>query len=269
MTGQCPPAKNLGGWRSVAAVTRRTQPHIMSAEHEFPNTRWSVILEAQDEDSALRHRALEQICHTYWRPIYAFARGQGLAPSDAEDLTQDFLSCLLDKQAFEKVAANKGKLRAFLRVATKNHLRNHWRKASAQKRGGQATILSLDYEDAERRISAQIPDEDSPDRLFDRQWGLNLLNRTMERLERVYTSEGKGEVFAVLKDVIGVKSGGPSHRELAAQLGMSESGAGVAIHRLRKRYRRLLKEEIALTLDDESEEAVEQELQYLFGLFAS
>ncbi len=241
----------------------------MSAEHEFPNTRWSVILEAQDDDSALRHRALEQICRTYWLPIYGFARGQGLSPSDAEDLTQNVLSSLLDKQAFAKVAAEKGRLRSFLRVATKNYLRSEWEKAKAQKRGGGATVLSLDYEDAERRISQQVSDEDSPDRLFDRQWGLHLLERTMERLESVYVSEGKGALFEGLKDVIGLKRGGPRHQDLGTELGMSESAVGVAIHRLRKRYRRLLKEEIALTLDDESEEAVEAELQYLFGVFSS
>lgn len=241
----------------------------MSADHEFPNTRWSVILDAQDDDSGLRRRALEEICRTYWRPIYAFARGQGLVPSDAEDLTQNVLSRLLEQQAFEKVAEGKGKLRSFLRVATKNYLRNEWRKEKTQKRGGCATVLSLDYEDAERKISLQVVDEDSPERLFDRQWGLDLLSRTMDRLERVYVSEGKSNVFAVLKDVIGIKAGGPRHKDLASELGLSESGVGVAIHRLRKRYRRLLEEEIALTLDDESEEAVEKELQYLFGVFSS
>lgn len=241
----------------------------MPADHKFPNTRWSVILEAQDDDSALRHRALEQICRTYWLPIYAFARGQGLAPSDAEDLTQDVLSCLLDKQAFEKVSAKNGKLRSFLRVATKNYLCNEWKKANAQKRGGGATVLSLDYEDAEQRISLQVLDDDSPDRLFDRQWGLNLLRRAMGRLEHLYVSEGKGRVFEALKDLIALKGGGPRHKDLATELGMSESAVGVAVHRLRKRYRRILKEEIALTLHDESEAAVEEELRFLFGVFSS
>lgn len=241
----------------------------MSADHKFPNTRWSIILEAQDDDSALRHRALEQICRTYWLPIYAFARGQGLTPSDAEDLTQDVLSRLLDKQAFEKVAAKRGKLRSYLRVATKNYLRNEWEKAKTKKRGGGATVLSLDYEDAEQHISLQVLDDQSPDRIFDRQWGLNLLRRAMERLDTTYETEGKGTVFASLKDLIGLKGGGPRHKDLAAQLSMSESAVGVAVHRLRKRYRRILKEEIALTLDDESEEAVEEELRFLFGVFSS
>jgi RNA polymerase sigma factor (sigma-70 family) len=245
----------------------------MHQDQAFPNTRWSVILQAQGSDSEVRNRALEQICRTYWLPIYAFARGQGLAPEDAEDLTQDVLSGLLDKGAFEQVAAERGKLRSFLRVATKNALRDDLRKAKRLKRGGGATVLSLDYEDAEQRCSAVAlgaVDEQSPDKLFDRHWGRHLLNHTMERLGATYTGEGKAEVFAALKGVLGhLDSSGPSYRDLAAELGMSEGAIKVAVHRLRKRYRRILKEEIALTLEDESEAAVEEELRYLFGVFAS
>jgi RNA polymerase sigma-70 factor (ECF subfamily) len=241
----------------------------MSADHEFPNTRWSVILQAQGSDSALRHRALEQICRTYWLPVYAFARGQKLSPADAEDLTQNVLSDLLDKRAFVNVTAEKGKLRSFLRVATKNTLRNDWKKARRLKRGGGATVLSLEYEDAEQRCSLEATDEETPEKIFDRHWALNLLHRTMDRLEATYVGEGKGAVFSTLKDVLGQKGGGPRYRDLAESLAMSEGAIKVAVHRLRKRYRRILKEEIALTLHDESEEAVEEELRYLFGVFSS
>jgi len=253
-------------------LTAYPDPTPMHADQAFPNTRWSVILQAQGSDSELRNRALEQICRTYWLPIYAFARGQGLAPTDAEDLTQCVLSGLLDKGAFEQVTASKGKLRSFLRVATKNALRDDWRKAARLKRGGAATVLSLDYEDAERRctaVSLSAVDNDSPDKLFDRHWGRHLLNQTMERLEATYTGEGKGDVFAALKGVLGhLDGGGRRYQDISAELGMSEGAIKVAVHRLRKRYRRILKEEIALTLDDESEAAVEEELRYLFGLFA-
>ena len=167
----------------------------------------------------------------------------------------------------------KGKLRSFLRVATKNALRDDWRKANRQKRGGGATVLSLDYEDAEQRCSAvslEAVDAQSPDKIFDRHWGLHLLNQTMERLEATYTGEGKAAVFAALKGVIGHRgSGGPRYQDLATGLGMSEGAVKLAVHRLRKRYRRILKEEIAMTLDDESEAAVEEELRYIFGVFAS
>ena len=241
----------------------------MPSDHQFPNTRWSIVLQAQGDDSELRHRALEQICRTYWLPVYAFARGQGLPPADAEDLTQNVLSDLLNKQAFDSVTAEKGKLRSYLRVATKNYLRNDWKKANRQKRGGGAMALSLDCEDAERRSSLEAADDETPEKLFDRHWGLNLLHRTMDRLEATYVGAGQGPVFAVLKDVLGQKGGGPRYQDIAEQLGMSESAIGVAVHRLRKRYRRILKEEIALTLDDESEQAVEEEVQYLFGVFTS
>jgi RNA polymerase sigma-70 factor (ECF subfamily) len=238
-------------------------------DHQFPNTRWSVVLQAQGSDSAVRHRALEQICSTYWLPIYAFARGQGLAPADAEDLTQNLLSDLLNRQAFEKVAAEKGKLRSFLRVATKNYLRNDWKKARRLKRGGEATILSLDYEDAEARCALEAIGGETPERVFDHHWGLHLLHRTMERLEAHYVGEGKGGLFAALKGVLGQNGGGPRYRDLAGELGMNEGAIKVAVHRLRKRYRTTLKEEIALTLDDQSEAAIEEEIRYLFTLFAS
>jgi RNA polymerase sigma factor (sigma-70 family) len=240
----------------------------MHQDQAFPNTRWSVILQAQGSDSGERHRALEQICRTYWLPIYAFARSQGLAPPDAEDLTQTVLSGLLDRGSFEQVAAEKGKLRSFLRVATKNALREDWRKGKRLKRGGGATMLSLDYEDAERRCSMEVTDGETPETIFDRHWGLNLLERTMDRLQSLYSGEGKSEVFDALRDVLGQGRGQQNYEDLAASLGMSEGAVRVAVHRLRKRYRRILKEEIALTLDDENEEAVEDEIRYLFGIFA-
>jgi RNA polymerase sigma-70 factor (ECF subfamily) len=107
----------------------------MTPDDQFPNTRWSIVLLVQGDDSGARDRALEQICRAYWLPVYAFAKGLGLQPSDAEDLTQNVLTRLLDRKAFDKVGAHKGKLRSFLRVATKNYLRDEWKKAKAQKRG--------------------------------------------------------------------------------------------------------------------------------------
>ncbi|MHC5066479.1 MAG: RNA polymerase sigma factor [Planctomycetota bacterium] len=241
----------------------------MRVDQEFPNTRWSMVLQAQDQDSSLRDRALEQICRTYWLPIYAFARGQGLKPADAEDLTQNVLTNLLDQNAFERVAAERGKLRSFLRVAAKNYMHNEWKKATRQKRGGGVTVLSLESMNAEQRCSLDHADEESPERIFDRHWAINLLHRTMERLEAVYVGEGKGALFEAIRDVLGENPGTLSYKERGKQLGMSEGAIKIAVHRLRKRYRRILKEEIALTLDDENEEAVDEEIRYLFGVFAS
>jgi RNA polymerase sigma-70 factor (ECF subfamily) len=240
----------------------------MNPDHQFPNTRWSVIIDAQGSDSGLRDRALEQICRTYWLPIYAFARGQELAPDDAEDLTQDVLASLLEKGGFEKVAEDKGELRSFLRVATKNVLRNDWKKAKRQKRGGGAMVLSLDYEDAEQRCVLDAIDDESPDKIFDRHWGINLLQRTMDRLEVSYCGRGKADLFKAIKPILGQSGTGVRYQDLAEQLGMGESAVKVAAHRLRKRFRRTLKGEIALTLGDESEEAIEEEISYLFGVFA-
>lgn len=240
----------------------------MSSDHDFPNTRWSVVLGAQDPDSELRQRALEHICRTYWLPIYAYARGHKLSPADAEDLTQTVLADLLKKQSFERVGAQKGKLRSFLMAVTKNQRRKEWRDASRQKRGGGQPVLSLDFENAEERCSLEPIDDESPEILFDRHWGAHLLKRAMERLEAVYLAEGKPDVFTTLRDVLGQGRGEASYAELSADLGISEGATRVAAHRLRKRYRRLLKEEIALTLDEDDPETVEEEIRYLFGVFS-
>jgi RNA polymerase sigma factor (sigma-70 family) len=240
----------------------------MPHDSPFPDTRWSVVLQAQGVDSAVRRRALEEICRTYWMPVYAFARGQGLTPPDAEDLTQQVLAGLLDARAFEKVAPEKGQLRTFLRVVTKNALRNDWKKAGRTKRGGGMKILSLDHEAAEACLELEAVDGESPDRIFDRHWGLTLLQRTMERLEAAYVREKKQPLFDALKDVLGRGGGGPRYQDLAAELGMSEGAVKVAVHRLRQRYRTLLREEIIRTLDDPREEAVEAEIRHLFGVFS-
>ena len=240
----------------------------MSSSYDFPNTRWSVVLGAQDPDSALRQQALERICRTYWLPIYAYARGHKLSPADAGDLTQIVLADLLAKEAFEQVGEGKGRLRSFLMAVTKNHLRKGWRDASRQKRGGGQPVLSHDFENAEQRCLLEPVDEESPETLFDRHWGADLLRRAMERLQAVYRAEGKPEAFAALRDVIGQGRGEFSYAELAGKLGLTEGATRVAAHRLRKRYRRILKEEIALTLDEDTPEAVEDEIRYLFGVFS-
>jgi RNA polymerase sigma factor (sigma-70 family) len=239
----------------------------MKSGSQFPATRWSVVLQAGDIDSEVRARALEDICRAYWMPVYAFARGQGVGPEDAEDLTQDVLAGLLKAEAFASVGPEKGQLRNFLRVVTKNTLRNNWRKSRRQKRGGAIQKFSLDHAAAEASWELEAADGESPDRIFDRHWGISLLQRTMERLESSYARDNKQPLFAALRDVLG-RGGGPRYQDLAAQLGMNEGAVKVAVHRLRQRYRTLLREEIALTLDDDSEAAVEAELRHLFGVFS-
>jgi DNA-directed RNA polymerase specialized sigma24 family protein len=153
-------------------------------------------------------------------------------------------------------------------VATKNALRNDWKAAKRQKRGGGAFVLSLDCADAEQRCVLDAIDDESPDRIFDRHWGINLLQRTMDRLEVSYAGRGQADQFAALKSILGQSGTGVRYQDLAEQLGISESAVKVAAHRLRKRFRGTLKEEIALTLDEEGEEAIEEEIRFLFGVFA-
>lgn len=240
----------------------------MSLESPFPNTRWSVVLQAQGDDSGVRRRALEEICRAYWMPVYAFLRGQGVSPADAEDLTQEVLAGLVNPGAFGNVAPEKGRLRTFLRVVTKNALRNDWKKQAREKRGGRVKMLSLDHEAAEASLDLEAVDGESPDRIFDRHWGMSLLQRTMERLAETYARERKQPLFDALKEVLGRGGGGPRYQYLAAQMDMREGAVKVAVHRLRQRYRTLLREEIIRTLDDASEAAVEAEIRHLFGVFA-
>lgn len=226
------------------------------------------MLQACGDDSDARDRALEQICRSYWMPVYAFLRGQGVSPADAEDLTQEVLAGLINPGAFGNVAQEKGRLRTFLRVVAKNTLRNDWKKQAREKRGGRVKMLSLDHEAAEACLDLEAVYGESPDRIFDRHWGISLLQRTMERLEAAYVREKKQSVFAALKEVLGRGGGGPRYQDLAVQLGMSEGAVKVAVHRLRQRYRALLREEIVMTLDDASESAVEEEIRHLFGVLS-
>jgi RNA polymerase sigma factor (sigma-70 family) len=241
----------------------------VNLEHPFPNTRWSLILEAQGSDSELGQRALEQICQSYWLPIYAYARSRGLAPADAEDLTQNVLAHLLKAGAFRQVDESKGKLRTFLMVATRNFLKNEWKKAGRIKRGGGAPVISFDCEEAEELCAFELADAETPEKSFERHWAINLLHQVMERLEATYVGEGKGELFAELKEVLGQRVVGNRYKDLGDRLEMSEGAIKVAVYRLRKRYRRILEEQISHTIDDPSEAAIAEEVNYLFGVFAS
>ena len=209
--------------------------------------------------------ALEQLCRTYWFPLYAYVRRRGQAKADAEDLTQAFFARLLEKNFLAGLDAERGKFRAFLLTALKHFLANEWDKARAQKRGGGEVPLSLDWQTADTKFQVAATNEPSPDRAFDREWALALLGRVIERLQAESETEGKGKVFAQLKSFLMAGQGESAQAEVAKALGMEEGAVRVAIHRLRKRYRQLLRDEIANTLSDPA--MVEEEMRALFGAF--
>jgi len=224
------------------------------------------VLTAREQDSR-SGEALETLCRAYWYPLYAFIRRQGSAPADAEDLTQGFFARFLEKHYLKSVNPDKGKFRSFLLASLKHFLANERDRVRTKKRGGGAIHLSLDAATAETRYLQEPIDAMTPEKIFDREWALTLLELVLARLRRDFRDEDKAALFEELKVVLTAGKGAVSHAEIAAKLGMSEGAVKVAAHRMRRRYRELLKEEIAQTVT--GPEQVEEEIRALFSVFSS
>lgn len=230
-----------------------------AGDARFNTTRWTLVLRARESDAG----ALEALCQSYWYPLYAFVRRGGHSVHDAQDLVQEFFSRLLEKHWLEGLDREKGRFRTFLMMAMKRFLANEWKGARRLKRGGGVPALSLDWDTAEDRYAAEpveMPDEAS---VFDRRWALTLLERTLSRLEREQSSPG---FFDALKPAIALGRGEFDCAAAAARLGMSEGALRVAVHRLRKRYREIFREEIAETVASPAD--VEGEIHYLVEVLA-
>jgi len=210
--------------------------------------------------------ALEELCRTYWYPLYAYVRRQGYLREDAQDLTQAFFARFLEKNYLEGLRSEKGRFRAFLLAALKHFLANEWDRARRQKRGGGVANLSLDWQSADTRFGVEPADNLSPDKLYDRTWALTLLERVIVRLRDESAAEGKARSFEQLKPFLMSGKGAIPCAEAALALEMTESAVRVAVHRLRRRYRELLRQEIAQTLSHP--EQVEEEMRALLGAFA-
>lgn len=206
--------------------------------------------------------ALSQLCEAYWYPLYAYVRRRGYSAPDAQDLTQAFFARLLEKQSLRAADPERGKFRSFLLASIDHFLANERDRARAQKRGGGQAQLSLDLADGESRLSLEPAHEWTPQRLYERQWALTLLELAVRRLEAEYQQAGKARQFELFKDVLGGIRERVRYVEVAAELDMSVENARQAAHRMRKRYRALLREEVARTVVDPSE--VDEELAKLF-----
>jgi RNA polymerase sigma-70 factor (ECF subfamily) len=226
----------------------------------FNATRWTIVRQAAGRDATEAREAMAELCQSYWYPLYAYVRRTGCTPHDAEDLTQGFFARLLRLESLARVSQAQGKFRAFLLASLKHFLADQRDYASAGRRDARVTI-SLDGEEAEGRYCASASDTLTPEELFERQWAMTLLDTVMQRLAREYESSGRGALFAELRFAItGEKSALP-YEELAARLGLSEEAVRVAVHRLRRRYRAALREELLHTVSSEAE--VEEELAEL------
>jgi len=227
----------------------------------FPSTQWSVVLAANRKESPQAAAALEAICSAYWYPLYAFVRRSGQSPHDAEDLTQEFFRQLLAKDWLQAVDREKGRLRTFLITALKHFMAKEWRRASAEKRGDGRAHVPMDAALAESRYAAEGASQLAAEAAFDREWALTLLDLTVRRLEAEFAAAGKGGDFVVLKSCLAASHGSIDYAAVAARLELSEGAARVAVHRLRKRFRALYREEIVQTLPDG--ENLDEELRYL------
>jgi DNA-directed RNA polymerase specialized sigma24 family protein len=233
----------------------------------FATTHWTVVLAAGQSRTSQADVALEELCRTYWFPLYAYVRRQGHTREDAEDLTQAFFARFLEKNYLEALRAEKGKFRAFLLASLKHFLANEWDKSQRQKRGGGSATLSLDWQDADARYQIDPADTLSPDKLFDRAWAVTLLERVIMRLREESAAEGKVKLFARLKPFLMVGKSAIPYAQAAASLGLADGAVRVAVHRLRRRYRELLRAEIAQTLSDPAQ--VDEEMRSLFSAFTS
>jgi DNA-directed RNA polymerase specialized sigma24 family protein len=233
----------------------------------FATTHWSLVLAAGGPDTAGAHDALATLCRLYWYPLYAFARRHGQPPDRAEDLVQAFFVKLLEKQSLQHARAERGKFRSFLLASFKNFVVNEYDRARAVKRGRGDPSVALDVSSGELRYALEPRDEATPEVLFEQQWARALVERVQVRLRAICTRGGKGALFEQLKDAMVGEETDRQCRDFALVLHMSEGSVRVAIHRLRRRFRDLLREEIRHTVEDPA--GIDEEIDFLLSTLAA
>lgn len=227
----------------------------------FLTTEWSVVLQAGQDRHPGAALALESLCRTYWPPLYAFARRDGLSPPDAQDAIQDFINQLLRRNDLASVSPDKGRFRSFLLAALKNFLVSRARKELTLKRGANAERICLDSADAEALCQTELTDRLSPDKAFDRHWARTIMAVALERLRDEHESPQQAKLFAALQSVLADGGRLENQTELAAQVGVTPGALATAATRLRQRYRALVENEVRRTVEKPAD--VEQELRAL------
>lgn len=233
----------------------------------FATTHWSMVVSAGRQNDTERSReAMQALCQNYWQPLYSYVRRRGYSADDAQDLTQEFFARLLQNNRVARADQQKGKFRAFLLTSLKNFLSDEWDKAHAQKRGSGIQPCSLQFEDGERTYELEPVNNVTPDQVYERRWALTLLDNVLQTLKAEHERAGKGEVFAALSPcLVGDRTAQP-YAELADSLELSEGAIKSIVHRMRNRYRELLRHEIANTVATPTE--VDEELNYLFTVLS-
>lgn len=232
----------------------------------FPATRWSLI-SAVRRQSGDAPQAMEEICRTYWWPLYAFARRGGMNCEDAQDAVQGFFAAVIQREGLGRADPDRGRLRTFLLASFKNHLSDAYDHRTAWRRGGRVQTVSIDEMTAEDRYKNELREETTPERLFERQWALLVLHRALETLTAEQAAAGRAREMQVLRPFLDASglSGEAAYEEAAAALGISASHARVAVHRLRHRYRRVLRDTVAATLENEDPAVIEDEMRALLA----
>ena len=239
-------------------------PAVIGRSDRFATTQWSVVLAAGGDQHEDAHRALSQLCETYWYPLYAYVRRRVPDIAEAQDLTQAFFAELLEKDYVAAATPERGRFRAFLITAFKHFLSKHWEKARAQKRGGGRLPISLDFESADSSLSIEPTAGLTAELFYDQQWAVTLLRHILERLESESESAGKAKQFTLLKGFIIGDHEGTTYALVAQALRMTEAAAKQAASRMRRRYRELLREEVAQTVAHAGE--VDDEIRNLFAI---
>ncbi len=230
---------------------------------EFRTTHWSIVLAARNEGCPqAAHEALARLCRIYWYPIYAFIRRRGYDPHEAQDLTQDFFVHVLEDEILKSVDPVKGKFRSFLLVSVKNFLAKAWNRQQAAKRGGRFIFVSWDAESAENCYQLEPSHDLTPEKIFEQTWAAVLLNEVRKKLSLEYAAEGKGGLFEAVEGCLAGEKAGP-YAEMGSRLGMKEGAIKMAVLRMRKRYRELLRSEVAHSVGRPDE--VEEELRDLLA----
>ena len=233
----------------------------------FATTRWSVVLAAGKSSSLDQKQALEALCQSYWFPLYAYIRRRGYGTHEAEDHTQAFFAHILEKHNLQTADPKYGKFRSFLLIRLKYFLGDERDRGRAQKRGGGRKILSLGFQNAEDQYALEPADQLTPEMLFEKSWALTVLERTMDRLESEMADKNKQKIFEHLKVYLTTEKDVIPYQSMATKLKMSEGSVRVAVHRLRRRYRELLRDEIGQTVAGEDQ--IDEELGYLFAALAT
>jgi RNA polymerase sigma factor (sigma-70 family) len=236
--------------------------HTLPGSSQFPTTRWTLVVAAGDPRRKDARSALVSLCEKYWYPLYAYLRRRGYAPDQAQDLTQEFFMRVLEGRYLDRADPEKGRFRSFILTSLKFFAADEQDRQRAQKRGGTA-VVSFEFssgESGEERYQREPGHNETPDRIFERRWALSVLERVMDRLRDEFVQHGRPENFERMKVFLLGQSEAP-YADLAREMNTSEGALKVAIHRLRKRYRELLRQEIADTVADPAE--VESELRYL------